>query len=40
MNLNLTTSLRYNRDVSMLYKLVSYNYTRSANQRINFNYNV
>lgn len=40
MNLNLTTTLRYNRDVSMLYNQKSFNYTQSASQRINFNYNI
>lgn len=40
MNLNLTTSLRYNRDVSMLYKQKNYNFTKLANQRLNFNYNI
>ncbi|WP_081148144.1 TonB-dependent receptor domain-containing protein [Niastella vici] len=37
-NLNLTSSLRYNRDVSKLYDAINFNYTRSAGQRISFNY--
>lgn len=40
MNLNLTTSLRYSRDVSVLYKKKNYNYTTVANERLNFNYNI
>lgn len=40
MNLNLTTNLRYNRDVSLMYKEVNYNYTPSVGQRIAFNYNI
>ncbi|MFT3827257.1 MAG: TonB-dependent receptor [Chitinophagaceae bacterium] len=40
MGLNLTTSLRYNRDVSVLYSQTNYNYTRTLNERVNFNYNV
>jgi Outer membrane protein beta-barrel family/Carboxypeptidase regulatory-like domain len=40
MNLNLTTTYRYNRDVSMLYKQTLYNYNSTISQRINFNYNV
>lgn len=40
MNLNLTTSLRYNRDVSVLYKKKNYNFTTLANERVNFNYNI
>ncbi|MES2774051.1 MAG: TonB-dependent receptor [Bacteroidota bacterium] len=40
MNLNLTTTYRYNRDVSMLYKQTLFNYTSTISQRINFNYNV
>lgn len=40
MNLNLTTNLRYNREVSLMYKTVNYNYNYSAGQRIAFNYNV
>ncbi|MEO6733477.1 MAG: TonB-dependent receptor [Ferruginibacter sp.] len=40
MNLNLTTSLRYNRDVSVLYKKNNYNFTTMVNQRLNFNYNL
>ena len=39
-NLNLTTSLRYSRDVSVLYRQKNYNYTKLANQRFNFNYNI
>ncbi|MEP7142728.1 MAG: outer membrane beta-barrel protein [Ferruginibacter sp.] len=39
-NLNLTTSVRYSRDASLLYKLKNYNFTTVANQRINFNYNI
>jgi hypothetical protein len=39
-NLNLTTSLRYNQDVSMLEKQLSYNYSTVANERVNFNYNI
>jgi hypothetical protein len=40
MNLNLTTNLRYNRDVSLLYKEVNFNYNYSAGQRVAFNYNI
>ncbi|MCW3089360.1 MAG: TonB-dependent receptor [Ferruginibacter sp.] len=40
LTLNLTSSLRYNRDVSVLYKKKNFNYTKVANQRINFNYNI
>lgn len=40
MNLNLTTSLRYNRDVSLLYKEVNYNYNTSVTQRVAFVYNI
>ncbi len=40
MNLNLTSNLRYNRDVSLLYKEVNFNYNYSAGQRIAFNYNI
>ncbi len=40
MNLNLTTNLRYNRDVSLMYKAVNYNYNYSAGQRVAFNYNI
>jgi hypothetical protein len=40
LNVNLTTSLRYSRDVSKLYKKMNYNYTRTIGQRINFNYNI
>ena len=39
-NLNLTTSLRYSQDVSMLYKQKNYTYTTMVNQRVNFNYNI
>jgi hypothetical protein len=38
MNLNLTSSMRYNRDVSKLIDTVRYNYTRGLGQRISFNY--
>ena len=34
-NLNQTTSLRYNRDISLLYKQSNFNYTKTANQRVN-----
>lgn len=40
MNLNFTTNVRYNRDVSLLYKAVNFNYNYSAGQRIAFNYNI
>ncbi|HSK12450.1 MAG TPA: outer membrane beta-barrel protein, partial [Phnomibacter sp.] len=40
MNLNLTTNLRYNREVSLLYKEVNYNHTPSIGQRVAFNYNI
>ncbi len=40
MNLNLTSNLRYNRDVSLMYKEVNYNYNYSAGQRVAFNYNI
>jgi hypothetical protein len=40
MNLNLTTNLRYNRDVSLLFKQINFNYNYSAGQRIAFNYNI
>ncbi|MBC7889473.1 MAG: outer membrane beta-barrel protein [Ferruginibacter sp.] len=40
MNLNLTTSMRYNRDVSILYKQTYFSYTTLVNQRLNFNYNI
>jgi uncharacterized membrane protein YgcG len=39
-NLNLTTSLRYSQDVSMLYKQTNYTYSTMINQRANFNYNI
>jgi hypothetical protein len=38
LNLSLTSSLRYNRDVSKLRDKLNYNYTRSAGQRIRLNY--
>ena len=37
-NLNLTSSMRYNKDVSKLYDTVNYNYTRGLGERISFNY--
>ncbi|THU36049.1 TonB-dependent receptor [Niastella caeni] len=37
-NLNLTSSVRFNRDVSKLYNAINYNYTKSFGQRISFNY--
>jgi hypothetical protein len=37
-NLSLTTSLRYNRDVSKLRDTLNFNYTRGVGQRIRFNY--
>jgi hypothetical protein len=40
MNLNLTTNLRYNRDVSLLYKEVNFNHNHSIGQRVAFNYNI
>ena len=40
MNLNLTTSMRFNRDLSILFKQNNYNYTKLINQRVNFNYNI
>ena len=40
MNLNLTSNIRYNRDVSLMYKAVNFNYNYSAGQRIAFNYNI
>jgi hypothetical protein len=39
-NLNLTTTLRYNRDVSKFDGDINYNYTRGIGERINFNYNI
>jgi hypothetical protein len=38
MNLNLTSSMRYNRDVSKLYDTVNFNFTKGLGQRISFNY--
>ena len=40
MNLNLTTNLRYGREVSLLLKQVNFNYNTSIGQRVAFNYNV
>jgi uncharacterized membrane protein YgcG len=40
MNLNLTTSLRYGKDVSQQYKKVGYNTTLGLGQRIRFDYNI
>ncbi len=40
MNLNLTSTIRYSRDASMLYKVKNFTYNTSAGERINFNYNV
>jgi hypothetical protein len=37
-NLNLTSSMRYNRDVSKFMDTIRYNYTRGLGQRISFNY--
>lgn len=37
-NVNLTSSMRYNRDVSKLYEVTNFNYTRTLGQRISFNY--
>jgi len=40
MNLNLTSSLRYSRDVGLLYKQLNYSSTVAANQRVNFLLNI
>ncbi|HEY4148942.1 MAG TPA: outer membrane beta-barrel protein [Chitinophagaceae bacterium] len=40
MNLNLTSSLRYARDVGLLYKQLNYSSTVTASQRVNYNLNV
>ncbi|MBS1566511.1 MAG: TonB-dependent receptor, partial [Bacteroidetes bacterium] len=40
MNLNLTSFIRYGRDVSELYKQRNFSNTTMANQRVNFNLNV
>jgi hypothetical protein len=40
MNLNLTTTIRHSRDVSLLYKETNYSYTNSIAERIRFNYNI
>lgn len=40
MNLNLTTNLRTNREVSLIFKEVNYNYNHSIGQRVAFNYNI
>jgi uncharacterized membrane protein YgcG len=40
MNLNLTSSIRYSQDASILYKVKNMSYTTSASERINFNYNI
>ena len=40
MNLNLTSSIRYSQDATMLYKVKNLTYTTSAGERINFNYNI
>jgi hypothetical protein len=40
LNLNFTTTIGYNREVSKLYKRVNYNHTRRIGERINFNYNI
>jgi hypothetical protein len=39
-NLNLTTTIGYNRDVSKLYKKINFNHTRRIGERINLNYNI
>jgi hypothetical protein len=39
-NINLTTTLGYNRDVNKLYKQTSFNHSRRIGERINFNYNI
>jgi hypothetical protein len=39
-NINLTTTLGYNRDVSKLYKRINFNHTRRIGERINFNYHI
>jgi uncharacterized membrane protein YgcG len=40
LNLNLTTSVRFSQDVSMLYKQKNYTKSTTVNQRVNFNYNI
>ena len=40
MNLNLTTSLRYNRDVNLLNTELNYSHTKTVGQRIRFDYNI
>jgi hypothetical protein len=40
LNLNLTTALRYSRDVSMLYKQINFSNTTAINQRVNVNFNI
>jgi hypothetical protein len=40
MNLNLTSFIRYGRDVTQLYKQQNISYTTMASQRVNFNLNI
>jgi len=40
LNLHLTTSLRYNRDVSKLYKEINFNYRRRVGQRVRFGWDI
>lgn len=40
MNLNLTSTVRYGRDVSKLYKELNYSFTKTVGQRIRFDYNI
>jgi uncharacterized membrane protein YgcG len=40
MNLNLTSSVRYNRDVSQQYGVIGYNKTTGLGQRVRFDYNI
>jgi hypothetical protein len=40
LNLNLTSMVRYSRDVTILYKQTNYSSTTVASQRINFNLNI
>ena len=40
LNVNLTTTVGYNRDVSKLYKRINYNHSRRIGERINFNYTI
>ena len=40
MSLNLTSFIRYSRDITELYKQKNYSYNTMASQRVNFNFNI